>query len=53
MILASIGIASATRGRILIRLANLFVREGHLVFIKHGAGRTVVFIKLGAGHTHY
>jgi len=30
---------------------NLFVKEDHLVFFKHGAGRTTVFIKYGAGRT--
>ena len=32
-------------------MANLFVIEGRLVFFKHGADRTIVFIKYGAGCT--
>jgi len=32
-------------------VANLFVMEGHLIFVKHGAGCTVVFIKHGVGCT--
>jgi len=32
-------------------VANHFVREGRLDFYKYEAGRTIVFIKHGAGHT--
>jgi len=32
-------------------VANLFVREVHLVLFKHEAGRTIVFIKHGTGRT--
>jgi len=32
-------------------MANLFVREGRLIYFKHGAGRTIVFNKHGEGRT--
>ena len=33
------------------QVANLFVREGRSVFIKHWTGRTIVFIKDGTNCT--
>jgi len=41
------------KGSQLVRagVANLFVREDHLIFFKHGAVHTIVFIKHGRGRT--